>query len=189
MEKRVKDFFETVKNTAGAVGETVAEVTREGAKKLGVKKEIGKYNMEILRLRSQIEELYAEIGKMSYEIHVGTDELETETCQQKIDECLETVDAKREEIDRLNKQIELLNGGLVCPNCGRISPEEYDYCPACGTELVHPAPETEVTDDDEEEEKDGCCCCDSCTEGCCGETEFPEEKDLDPEASADEEAL
>jgi hypothetical protein len=32
----------------------------------------------------------------------------------------------------------------TCPNCGRESPDEFDFCPACGQPLTRPKPGREV---------------------------------------------
>jgi class 3 adenylate cyclase len=32
----------------------------------------------------------------------------------------------------------------TCPNCGRESPDEFDFCPACGQPLTHPKPGRKV---------------------------------------------
>lgn len=161
MEKGMKEFLDTVMNTANAVGETVAEVTREGAKKWNAKKEAAKLNMEVLRARSAIEDMQTEIGRETCAIHKTTDELDSEERQIHIEELMEEIEERTNQIAQLNRQIELLNGGLICQNCSRISPADYGFCPSCGTKLEKPVKESE-------EQEDACCqgCC--APEGECG---------------------
>jgi len=151
MDKRMKELLDALKGTASAVGETMVGVTREGAKKLSVKREEAKLSVEVVRLRSAIESLYSEIGKDAYQVHVTGDDAEAEELQEKINGLMEEIDGKQEEIAKLNRQIDLLGGGVLCGKCGRVSPEEYEYCPVCGAKLEKPV----------EEE---CSCC-SCGEG------------------------
>lgn len=163
MDRNVKDFFDTLKDTANVVGETVAEVTRESAKKLGVKKDAAKLNMEVLRIRAGIEGIYSEIGKETYALHVCDDELEAEERQNRIDDLLVEIDGRQEQIVQLNKRIDLLNGGLCCTECGRVSPADYEFCPTCGAKLTRPETETCCCAED-----DGCCCAED-AECCCEE--------------------
>ena len=164
MDKNVRGFIDTVRNTASAVGGTVAEVTREGAKKLGAKKEAVKLGMDVLRLRSSIDELYMEIGKRSYAIHMAEEETSAEENQIQMDGMYDEITQKEAEIVQLNKQIELINGGLACSACGRVSPASYDYCPACGAKLEKPDFCTEEGCCCASEST--CCCCDPAPEGC-----------------------
>lgn len=171
MDKNVKGFIDTVRTTASAVGGTVAEVTKEGAKKLSARKEAAKLGMEVLRLRSAIEELYTEIGRKSYAVHMADDEASAEENQIQIDGMYDEITEKEDQIVRLNKRIELINGGISCTVCGRVSPASYDFCPACGTKLEKPEPCCEPESCCESaEEACGCAkdaCCEEAEEPCC----------------------
>lgn len=168
MDKRVKDLLDTLKGTASAVGETMAGVTREGAKMLSLKREEAKLSVEVVRLRSAIESLYSEIGKAAYQVHVTGDDAEAEKLQEKVNGLMEEIDEKQEEIAKLNRQIDLLGGGVLCEKCGRVSPEEYEYCPVCGSKLEKPVKEEcsccSCGEAEEAAEPETPCGCDACGE-------------------------
>lgn len=175
MDKGIREFLDSIMNTANAVTETVTGVTKEGAKLFNSKKEAARLNMEVLRVRASIEEMQKSIGRESYEIYKTADELEAEEHQVRIDELLEEIDGKYDLILQLTRQIEILNGGQVCPSCSKISPASFDFCPSCGARLVKNTAASSADSDSNGESVDADC---ECAE-CCGCGTSDEECDED----------
>lgn len=139
MDKGTNRFIENVKSTADAVKESVAEVTREGARRFGNKKEAARLNTEILRARAALSDLFLDAGREGYLLHISTSDQECTEHGEKLNEYYRQIDEKEHLIDDLARQVELLNGGSICAGCGQVCPGDFVYCPVCGTKLEAPA--------------------------------------------------
>jgi hypothetical protein len=113
--KMIEKFEEILKNTKNS--------TDHLKKTLKVKRILKKAEDEFAGL------LY-ELGCEIYEEHLNN------THDKKvIDEQFELISVKHTFIKSLKNELNVLNGHVECDACGKLTSNDYDFCPFCGVKL------------------------------------------------------
>lgn len=136
-------FFDSVKNIAGDVGDTIKKGTKtasDNAKKLAEKT---KLKREITGFESEINKAYAEIGKKYFET------IRSNPTEEYMNE-VETIIKNQSSIEDAKKMLAALEDKTNCPNCGAPLIKEQKFCDKCGakiSDIIVESVEAEVVDD------------------------------------------
>ena len=121
-------FFDSVKNIAGDVGDTIkkgSKTASDNAKKLAEK---AKLKREINGFESEIEKTYIEIGKKYFETIRNNPSAEYMTE-------VDTIIKNQQSIEDAKRMLAALDDKLNCPNCGAPLLKEQKFCDKCGTKI------------------------------------------------------
>ncbi len=141
-------FFDSVKNIAGDVGDTIKKGTKtasDNAKKLAEKT---KLKREIGNFEAEIEKAYAEIGKKYFET------IRSNPSAEYMNE-VESIIKNQKSIEDAQKMLASLEDKGNCPNCGAPLLKEQKFCDKCGAkvnDVVVESVEAEVVDDNSNKE-------------------------------------
>jgi len=142
MNEKINKIVDAVKGAAGEISDK-AEIT----------KEIVRLNYARSKTEQNIVEAYAELGKVLYESGVIPECVESD----EMDCICDEIDALMDQLKDIKDSINLIKGRVECNVCGKISPEDFQFCPECGSPLVSQLFEEEI-----EEELPECCDCEEC---------------------------
>lgn len=112
MEKFFSDLKQTVNSAVKKSGELV---------------ELGKLKMAVGDTKNAIQTNYEKLGAMAYLSAKGE-----ETSGEEADRLIASIDELKELLEQQEKKVAELANKKICPNCGKASPEETSFCPACG---------------------------------------------------------
>lgn len=121
-------FLDSVKDIAGAVGNTVskgAKSVSENSKKLAEKSKIKR---DIALIEADINNSYIEIGKKYFET---INRAPSEEYAFDVDNII----AKNEQLEAAKKALMDLEDKHTCPECGASVFKDQKFCDKCGTKL------------------------------------------------------
>ncbi|MDE6500895.1 MAG: zinc ribbon domain-containing protein [Ruminococcus sp.] len=135
-------FFDSVKDFAGKVGNTVekgAKSVSDSSKKMAEKSRLKK---EISQLEEDVNSAYISIGKVFFERLSENPEPECENA-------VETIITKGERIEQLRRLLTNLEDKMHCPSCSAEISKDQKFCDKCGAKIeevfvaenICPAPE------------------------------------------------
>lgn len=144
MKERFEEKFEELVNTA----KTGADALKQN-----------------VTLRKDIHDTEDAIAVSMYDLGCETFDSKTtgETDEEAIDMLVSEIKDLRRKLSSLRAELNALNGKVSCPSCGKVTSNDYDFCPFCGTKLFDVVLNEEDTDECGDDDED--CCCE-----CCGET-------------------
>jgi len=138
----VNNFIDKLNETGQAVAQKAKDVA-----------EIAKLNALIVSEEASVRARYTELGRLYYQLHGASPEPGVAGL------CSAVSDSIKKIAD-MRAQINLLRGVIKCAVCGLEVDDIYDFCPKCGTKLVHPEPVCTCESDCEcEEAPAGDCDC------------------------------
>ena len=119
-------------------------------------------------LRKKIHELEDSIAVVMYDLgaEVYEGKVSGEPDEEAVDILIDEIKEKRAELHSLYNELNAINGKVACPECRRLTSNEYDFCPFCGTKLYDVVVEEECagekSDDGATDAADVKCCCSCC---------------------------
>lgn len=114
-------FWEKIKNNMEVSTQGAVQQTRAIAETM-------KLESRVSSIEKQIEQQYTLIGKRYYELHAEDPETELKNS-------IDNVRAYMEEISKLKTQLYKAKGVVICPNCGKESAENVQFCAFCGERI------------------------------------------------------
>lgn len=129
MDEKLQNLLNTVQKTAVDVGTSATGVALDLGRRASDLLSVGKLNMEVADLRSQVAQELQAVGGMIYATHTGTPS-DSDALLSKLQE----IDALNARIGEDNARIASLRGP-VCPHCGASVRKGDAFCRECGTKL------------------------------------------------------
>jgi hypothetical protein len=128
MDEKLQAMLDKIRQTAGSAAEVAGDAAYGVGKKTSQLLSVGKMNMQIADLRSQIGQQLQEAGRMIYATHTGCP-----TDSDALLEKLREIDGLYVRIDELEKEIrQAEKKAPVCAYCGGRVREEDLFCRHCG---------------------------------------------------------
>lgn len=132
MDEKLQNILDSVQKTAETVGATASDAASGVGKKASQLLSVGKMNIQLMDLKTEVGAQLREVGEMVYATHTGNP---TDS---------DALLGKLQVIDGLNSRIDALNAELcrakdadavVCPNCGTAARSGDRFCRGCGRPL------------------------------------------------------
>ena len=134
MNERLQELLDNIQRAAGQVGSAASDALDCAGRKATQLLSVGKLNVQLAELRSEMDGMLQEVGDMIYATHTGTP-----TDSEVLLEKLRGIDGVQEQISRISFQIEQLRAqqaaDTVCPNCGAAVRANDLFCRECGGKL------------------------------------------------------
>ena len=131
MDERLQALLEKIQQTAECAADTAADAAYGVGKKAGQLLSVGKLNIQIADLRSQIRLQLQEVGQMIYDTHTGAP-----TDSDQLLGKLQEIDEIYARISQLETEIADAEGKpAVCSVCGGSIQAGDVFCRHCGMKL------------------------------------------------------
>jgi len=130
MDEKLQELLNAVQKTAADVSNTAGNAAYCAGKKATQLLSVGKMNIQVLDLKSEVNLLLREIGELVYKTHTG-DPTDSDVLLAKLQE----IDERNAAIAALNTEIAALRSGPVCPVCGTPAQKGDVFCRGCGSRL------------------------------------------------------
>ncbi len=128
MDEKMQALLEKIQQTAGSAADLAGDAAYGVGKKTSQLLSVGKLNMQIADLRSQVNLQLQEAGRMIYATHTGVP-TDSDALLEKLGE----IDGLYSRIETLEKEIrQTENKAPVCAYCGGRVKEEDLFCRHCG---------------------------------------------------------
>ena len=127
MNEKFDAFIKKIRASATVAGEYAGKKATEISAKTGDAFNIGKLNLKLFDLNTDMDVIYKEIGKLVYAARSGDDEASAA-----LEGKLEEADEKMKEIAEIKEKIANIGKDKTCEICGAECPEDAAYCSKCG---------------------------------------------------------
>jgi rubrerythrin len=121
-------LFDSVKNIAGSVGDTVSKGARTGTDNLKKMAEKSKIKREISMIEHDINNSYIEIGKKYFEA------IKNAPAEEYLFD-VENILTKNQQLEEAKKSLMELEDKYSCPECGGSVTKDQKFCDKCGHKL------------------------------------------------------
>jgi len=128
MKMNFNELVNKIRASATVAGEYAGKKASEIGGKTSDAFNVGKLNVKLFDLNTDMDVLYKEIGKIIYASHAGEDQ-----DSQILEDKLAAADEKMAEIKKIKEKIASRTASKKCNACGKECENDAAFCSKCGT--------------------------------------------------------